>query len=329
MGKLKGMMQNMPPNMMAMMASMMMKGKGKCKGEGGGDGGPQPWSPNQADPWEGYVPGTYYEEPGGYFGVEGLRDAVTRAVEPLLHLETQWSKADMVNKICLTIFKTSTKWYKEDERHKENGTAMQAQALLEEFVEKLMGALAGYCHARPWFFEIYLSEAIALAAIKTFKKGNLFKRTVAPIIVTHVDEAIFRYREEERHARVMWDAIQAVGISQSHQKKANKHLTTSFEAAHISAKYGVSASITPELGMVQDFVQAWMSEFAGRAWDVLENGIPHSSKEQQVTVVTLLFQYLCDPNHTCLPHDLTVSLEHPPPANWDFVAQAAILLFSQ
>ena len=38
--------------------------------------------------------------------------------------------------------------------------------------------------------EIYLSESIALAAINTFKGGALFKRTVAPIIVTHVDEAL-------------------------------------------------------------------------------------------------------------------------------------------
>merc|ERR1719491_1917965 len=188
--------------------------------------------------WD-YKPGAYYEEPGGKVGIEGLRDAVTRACEPHLAGETAWKPEDMVTKVCMAIFKTSAKWYKEDTRHKESGTAIQAQALLEEFTEKIMAALGSACYEKPWFLEIYLSESIALAAINTFKGGALFKRTVAPIIVTHVDESIFRYREEERHTKVMWDAVQAVGIGQSHQKKANKHLTTSYEAAHISAKYGV------------------------------------------------------------------------------------------
>merc|ERR1711862_749161 len=174
-----------------------------------------------------------------------------------------------------------------------------AQLLIEEFVEKIMGALASACYNKSWFHDIYLSEAIALAAISIFKGGALFKRTVAPIVVTHVDEAIFRYREEERHTRVMWEAVSAVDIKPDYQKKANKHLTTSFEAAHISAKYGTSPAITPELGMVQDFVQAWMSEFTHRAWDVLNNGIAMTAVEGQIQSVTALFQYLCDPNHSC------------------------------
>merc|ERR1712072_1252250 len=154
-----------------------------------------------------------------------------------------------------------------------------------EFTEKIMGALASACYEKPWFLEIYLSESVALAAINTFKGGALFKRTVAPIIFTHVDEAIFRYREEERHTRVMWDAVSSVGIKADYLKKANKHLQTSFEAAHISAKYGTSPAVTPELGMVQDFVQAWLAEFCKRAWDVLNNGISISSPEQQIGVV--------------------------------------------
>jgi len=235
----------------------------------------------------------------------------------------------MINKLCVCILKTAAKWWKEDPRHKENGTAIQAQALLEEFAEKIMGGLSSTCHEKTWFLEIYLSEAVALAAIYTFKGGPLFKRTVAPIIVTHVDEAIFRYREEERHQRVMWDSVSSVGLKADYLKKANKHLQTSFEAAHISAKYGTSPSITPELGMVQDFVQAWLSEFGKRAWDVLNNGIHSPTQDQQVAVMTTLFQYLCDPTHSCLPHDLISQCPSPPPAGWDFVAQACIVWFSQ
>merc|ERR1719183_2412458 len=280
-------------------------------------------------PWDNYQPGKYLEEPGGYVGIEGLKDAVTRASEPHAALEKQWSRDEMINKICMAIFKTSSKWWKEDTRHKESGTAIQAQALLEEFTEKIMGGLSSTCHDKPWFLEIYLSESIALAAINTFKGGALFKRTVAPIIVTHVDESVFRYREEERHTKVMWEAVSSVGIKADFLKKANKHLQTSFEAAHISAKYGTSAAHTPELGMVQDFVAAWMSEFTRRAWDVLNNGINTPTQDQQIGVVTTLFQYLCDPGHSCLPHDLTQQLDSPPPGGWDFVAQATMLLFAE
>merc|ERR1712086_655478 len=279
--------------------------------------------------WANWKPGEYFEEPGGKVGIEGLRDAITRAVEPHASLEQGWKKEDMVNKLCMAIFKTSAKWYKEDTRHKEAGTAIQAQALLEEFTEKIMGALSSSCHEKPWFLEIYLSESIALAAINSFKGGALFKRTVAPIIVTHVDESIFRYREEERHQRVMWDAVSSVGLKADYLKKANKHLQTSFEAAHISAKYGTSPAITPELGMVQDFVQAWIGEFGKRGWDVMNNGLHSVTQDQQIAVMTALFQYLCDPSHSCLPHDLTAQLSVPPPPAWDFVAQACILWFSQ
>lgn len=299
-----------------MMAMMAMKG-------GCGGGAPAP------DPKLNFKPGQYQEEPGGHIGIEGLKDAVTRASEPHLAAEQQWPRDDMINKICMSIFRTSAKWYKEDTRHKEAGTAIQAQALLEEFTDKIMGALASTCYEKSWFQEIYLSESIALAAINTFKGGALFKRTVAPIIVTHVDEAIFRYREEERHQRVMWEAISSVGIKADFLKKANKHLQTSFEAAHISAKYGTSPATTPELGMVQDFVQAWISEFTRRAWDVLNNGINSPTQDQQIGVTTQLFQYLCDPAHSCLPHDLTQQLDAPPPQGWDFIAQAVIQLFAQ
>jgi len=351
----KGMGKVVPPGMDAWGPYGMDKGKGMDKGMDKGMMGMDPWSMAKGkgmDPWSmakgmgkgmewgappaaggwgspDYKPGQYEEKPGGVVGIEGLKDAITRAIEPHAPLETQWTKDDMINRVCMSIFKTSAKWYKEDERHKESGTAIQAQAILEEFAEKIMKGLASTCYGKPWFLEIYLSESVALAAINTFKGGPLFKRTVAPIIVTHVDETIFKYREEERHERVMWEAVSSVGIKADYLKKANKHLQSSFEAAHISAKYGSSPATTPELGMVCDFIQAWLTGFVQRAWDVMQNGIDNPTQDMQIGVITTLFQYLCDPSHSCLPHDLTQRLDSPPPAGWDFVAQATIVLFSQ
>jgi len=104
----------------AMMGKDMGKGMGKGMGKSKEDAY-----------WADYKPGMYFEEPGGLVGIEGLRDAITRACEPHAELETVWKKDDMVNKLCMAIFKTAAKWYKEDTRHKEGGTAIQAQALLE------------------------------------------------------------------------------------------------------------------------------------------------------------------------------------------------------
>merc|ERR1719401_2510273 len=115
-----------------------MKGKmGKDKGMGkdGKDKGKDTGKGEQA--WD-YVPGKYCEEPGGKVGIEGLKDAVTRACEAVIHREKQWSKDDMINKVCFLIFKTSARWYKEDNRAREPGTAIQAQALLEEYTQKVL-----------------------------------------------------------------------------------------------------------------------------------------------------------------------------------------------
>merc|ERR1719491_2190100 len=69
--------------------------------------------------WANWKPGEYFEEPGGKVGIEGLRDAITRAVEPHASLEQGWKKEDMVNKLCMAIFKTSEK----DDR-KKNSTRL-------------------------------------------------------------------------------------------------------------------------------------------------------------------------------------------------------------
>jgi len=61
---------------------------------------------------------------------------------------------------------------------------------------------------------------------------------------------------------------------------------------------------------------------------VLNNGIQNPTSEQQVHVLTALFQYLSDPSHSCLPHDLTSQLDAPPPSGWQFVAEEVFRMMS-
>merc|ERR1712130_834461 len=103
-----------------------------------------------------------------------------------------------------------------------------------------------------------------------------------------------RYREDERHVKVIWEAVSTCGLKSEYQKKTDKHLKAACDAAFISAQYGTSVAVTPELGMVQDFVQAWIEEFSKRAWDVLENGltIPAVDEPTKIGIVATIFQYL-------------------------------------
>merc|ERR1712151_1100333 len=95
---------------------------GKGMGKDGKPGGKGEAAAPKPDEWV-YVPGTYYEEPGTKIGIEGLKDAITRAIEPHRTMERYWNKDTMVNKLCLAIFKVANVWRKEDNRHKETGTA--------------------------------------------------------------------------------------------------------------------------------------------------------------------------------------------------------------
>lgn len=350
---MKGMMTSAKgKDMKGAMEAMMSKGKGG-KGEGGGwgDGGGDSWKGSGAGAgvkrpkptwvntngvdYSEHKFGMYHEEPG--VGIEGLKDAITRALEPFHGTEEALGNTDMemlMNKICTTIFKTSDKHWKDDKRHKEwNGSAVRARMLLDCFTNKVMDILAKDFYSKSWFSEIYLSEAIALAAIRAFKVpgGCVFKRTVAPVVVTHVNDAIFRYREEDRIQNVMSEAIKAIGFIPTYEKKATKHLTASYDAAFVGAKYGaISGASSPELGHIQDFVNAWMHGFSDRGWESFENGLRSDAASEKIIGMTNLFHYVTDPEHSCIPHDLLSQLDQPPAnAIRDFITRQAVTMFEK
>jgi len=60
---------------------------------------------------------------------------------------------------------------------------------------------------------------------------------------------------------------------------------------------------------------------------VLENGVT-GGKDEQFAFLTTLFQYLTDPDRSCLPHDLTAQLDTPPPESWGFIGEMAMKIFT-
>merc|ERR1711865_409425 len=151
----------------------------------------------------------------------------------------------------------------------------------------------------------------------------------APIIVNHINDAIFRYREEERVQLVMADAVKAMGLKAEFEKRAAKHLQAAYDSAHFHAEFGESSANSLDMGHVQDFVLAWMENFNNRGWDVLESGLSSSGNSEKIAAMSILFHYVTDPDHSCLPHDL-MSLIESPPSNWirDFITRAATKMFA-
>merc|ERR1719221_336177 len=179
-----------------------------------------------------------------------------------------------------------------------------------------------------WFTEGDFSGALMVTAMYTFRGGKLFCRTLGPVLKRYVDDGVFRYREEERIQKAMWDAVSISGLDDSYQKKATKHLQAAYDEAHMSAPYGSTTAESPEMGLVCDFVKCWMNEFVQKAWDVLENGVV-GGKDEQFAFLTTLFQYLSDPDRSCLPHDLAAQLTAPPPQNWAFIGELAMQIFQE
>jgi len=259
-------------------------------------------------------------------GIPGLQEALMESLAPVAHMDSQWDIDEMVKRVH-SYFTKAAKKYETEERAAGRGTAVQAQALIEEFVSTALGAVGAACYEKVWFTEADFSGALMVTAMYTFRGGKLFCRTLGPVLKRYVDDGVFRYREEERIQKAMWDAVSISGLAEGYQKKAAKHLQIAYDDAHMSAPYGSTSASTPEMGLVQDFVKCWMTEFVGRSWDVLENGVV-GGKDEQFAFLTTLFQYLTDPDRSCLPHDLTAQLEAPPPESWGFIGELAMKIFT-
>merc|ERR1712019_72539 len=216
-------------------------------------------------------------------------------------LEDKWDKDTFIYKMTQYVSKAGDQFAK-DERLGQRGSAMQAQALLEEFVETAMGSILQGGRDKQWVNEANFSPALTLIAEINFKDKKLFSRMLAPLLSKIIDDSIFRFREEERIANAVWDTVENSGLPQQYFKKCNQHLLKAYDDAHIRANFGSIQAENHHLGMLQDFVYCWMQEFVGRAWDVLESGV--GARDEQMNFLTQLFQTLTHPERCCLPHDL-------------------------
>merc|ERR1712048_289909 len=183
---------------------------------------------------------------------------------------------------------------------------------------------------KPWFNEANFADPIFHGVMGTFENKNttFMCRTLKPVVQKTVEDAVARYREEERVQKGLWEAVTISGLPEAYQKNAFKHLQNSFDRAHMGAPYGTTTGDSVEMGLVQDFVKGWMQEFAGRAWSVLNEGVSQDVEEQFAFLTTLL-QHLTDPEQCCLPFELVSQPGAMPPENWAFVAEQAMKVLKE
>lgn len=262
----------------------------------------------------------------GDAGILGLGEVTRQAMQPIAHMDPEMGHEDIAWKVAGYIGKVGAKyWSKEDERTTKRGTLVEAQVVIEEFVDAAMQAISGGLGEKPWFGEANFTDPLTHASIVCFEKAKFLCRVTKPMLRRTVDTCIARFREEERIQKVLWEAVVISGLPDSSQKGAWKHLQNSYDSSHLSAEFGVCKAEPAELGYVQDFVKYWMTDFARRASDVLYNSVGEQ-QDQQYAFLTTLFQHLTEPEQCCLPHDLVSQPGAAPPENWAFVAETAMAI---
>lgn len=264
--------------------------------------------------------------PSGDAGITGLCAVTTRALTPVAHMDPEWTLEDMAFKVCGHIGKAAARyWQSEDEKYVTRASVAKGQAIIEEFVMECMYAINQTMHARPWFHEANFTDPLYHAIMSTFenKMQTFMSRLLKPVIQKTIDDAVARFREEERIQKALYEAVQISGLPEAHHKKCRQHLEHSYDRAHMGASYGSTKAASVELGLVQDFVKGWMETFCHRAWSVLNDGVSNDI-EEQYAFLTTLFQHLTDPEQCCLPFELVSQPGAMPPENWAFVAEAAM-----
>jgi len=265
---------------------------------------------------------------GGGGTIEGLTEALTEAFNAAEVDKEEADMADVMKKVESAAYKQSTKFYS-DERSNSKMTHAQARAYVEEFVEAVMGSLSNFLYEKSWFEKVGWHGTLLMIVMHTFGSGKVFTRVLKTDIMPFIESGLMSWSEEERITRAIWDSLEAGGIAEgNHKKKANQHLTKAYDEAHFNAPFGESdvSSLGPDVANLQDFVKGWMSVFAGKAYNVLENGLPDTGKAAQVTALTAIFQSLLDPACAACPLQLQPAL---PAAPWAFIETCATEVISE
>merc|ERR1712118_210396 len=88
--------------------------------------------------------------------------------------------------------------------------------------------------------------------------------------------------------------------------------------------YGSTGASSPELGLVQDFIKYWITEFVGKCWDVIVSTAGDNTQDQ-FNLVNGIFVNILEPEKSVLPSELTADLESIPADAVNFVSDQTMV----
>jgi len=259
-----------------------------------------------------------------------LEESLTQALVIFSNEDPECGSPELVKKIIQKVEKSAKKFQKDERITARGNSSTIAKIVIEEFCDAIMSAISASLYDREWFSKVDFIEPLTVAVDHVFKGQKVCTRLVYPMMRSVVEEAVFKYREEERIDKALWQAVELAGTQETHKKKCVQHLAKSYDEAFQKSEYGKFPTEPPGQGLIQDFVYGWMSDFAMRANDVLSYGVPNGgTTDQQILFLATLFQALCEPSNSCIPFDLASQVESMPPAPWAFVNEAATMIFNE
>eukprot|EP00929_Paragymnodinium_shiwhaense_P112910 TRINITY_DN8117_c0_g1_i2.p1 TRINITY_DN8117_c0_g1~~TRINITY_DN8117_c0_g1_i2.p1 ORF type:complete len:536 (+),score=185.28 TRINITY_DN8117_c0_g1_i2:145-1752(+) len=253
---------------------------------------------------------------------ESVYKTVWEAVQPVRHLENQWSPDEMVKRLTRYITKAS------------NNPAL-AMMPLEQLCKTLVeSAFMGYstaCNEKDWFYDVDLVPAFCSSAFEILIHHR--RRHEVDLLEEVMQLSFEEGLEKVLLERAMWDCIKGVfgTFDEKVQGKVYKALSGAYWTTLddvLQHHFRPGGSPEMELKCVETFMQQWIEAMLQRGWQAMDPPEALWTSE----AVTDLFSLLVSPfgedsGFSCVPGVLVETIEYPP-ANWPFVEQAVADTFA-
>eukprot|EP00928_Gymnodinium_smaydae_P062138 TRINITY_DN46067_c0_g1_i1.p1 TRINITY_DN46067_c0_g1~~TRINITY_DN46067_c0_g1_i1.p1 ORF type:complete len:396 (+),score=118.98 TRINITY_DN46067_c0_g1_i1:87-1274(+) len=236
-----------------------------------------------------------------------LYEQVGEAIQPIVHLETQWSPQELTKRIVRYIYNSAKN---------EELCRMPPEEAAQQLVEGAMGSYNASCGEKDWFFDLDLVPAFSAAAWELVRGQSraIFSRVQAQVVESYeaqLDKLLLN--------KAMWKAVEHTFKDEAVRGKifgaVAKTYYTAFDATISDSRP------KQDLDRVQDFMSRWIHDSISRCWAAYENS-PEVMSEANIT---RLFQAMLTPfgeehPYTCVPLMLTERIGNPP-RKWDFIGK--------
>ena len=154
----------------------------------------------------------------------------------------------------------------------------EVDGVLEKGRHTVVDTTTGNPDEMERFHELLKKRGVDYIEASIAGSSEATRRAEAPLFLGGETESITRLQP-------LFKAISKISFNIGNTISKWGTILYLFSICHLSkAPYGTTSNESPELAVLQDFVKGWMSDFIGKGWDVLENGLSDGSKDAQVSI---------------------------------------------